>query len=276
MLRGNDAMKNIISKKGKRIALISIAAAALIVCSPLTAFAANTASDTKTKVVYAGDGTTKTVQVLNADNLDTFMNLMPGGTTKVQQITIQNKCSQKMKAYFHAEPTGTAETAISQKLLDKLQLQISFKMDDNSAEKVLYNGSASGKTGATASSAVTNDVTNQILLGYVYGNAQSGLISATLTAPEDMDNQYQAAKANIKWVMQFELLEPEVVSDNSVPLVNPPSNSPDKPTIVSENPIPLSPVTGDTQTRTYVWILAAVILVAVCVIVVMRIQNRKK
>ncbi|HEX3037778.1 MAG TPA: hypothetical protein VHO94_02140 [Oscillospiraceae bacterium] len=268
-------MKNMISKKKKRIALISIAAAALMVCSPLTVFAANTTSDTRTKVVYAGDGTTKTVQVLNADNLDTFMNLMPGDTTKAQQITIQNKCSQKMKVYFHAEPTGTAEAAISQKLLDKLQLQITFKMDDNSAAKVLYNGPASGKTGTTASSAVTNDVTNQILLGYVYGNAESGLISATLTAPEDMDNQYQAAKANIKWVMQFELLEPEVVSENSVPLVNPPSNGPDKPTVVSENPIPLSPVTGDTQTRTYVWILAAVILVAVCVIAVMRIQNRK-
>ena len=267
-------MKNIISKKGKRIALISIAAAALMVCSPLTAFAANTTSDTRTKVVYAGDGTTKTVQVLNADNLDTFMNLMPGGTTKAQQITIQNKCSQKMKVYFLAEPTAE-DAAISPKLLEKLQLQVTFKMDDNSASKVLYNGPASGKTAAAASSALTNDVTDSILLGYVYGNSESGLISATLTAPEDMDNQYQAAKANIKWVMQFELLEPEVISDNSVPLVNPSSKVPDKPTVISENPIPLSPVTGDTQTRTYVWILAAVIVVAVCVIAVMRIQNRK-
>jgi lipopolysaccharide/colanic/teichoic acid biosynthesis glycosyltransferase len=64
MLRGNDAMKNIISKKVNRIALISIAAAALMVCSPLTVFAANSsANDTKTKVIYTGDGTTKSVEV---------------------------------------------------------------------------------------------------------------------------------------------------------------------------------------------------------------------
>jgi len=268
-------MKNIIYKKVNRIALISIAAAALMVCSPLTAFAANT--DARTKVVYTGDGTTKTVQVLNADNLDTFLNLMPGGSTKAQEITVQNQCSQKMKVYFHAEPTTTAENAaVSQKLLDKLQLQITFKMDDSSNTKTLYNGPASGKSGTTANSEISDDVTKQILLGYVYGNADSGVISATLTAPEDIDNQYQAAKANIKWVMQFELLDPEVVSDNSVPLGGPSSKTPDKPTIVPENPIPLSPpATGDTQTVSYVWVLAAAIVVAGSVIVVVRIQNKK-
>lgn len=269
MLRGNDAMKTIISQKAKRIALISIAVSVLMVCSPLTVFAAN-APDTRTKVVYTGDGTTKSVQVLNAENLDTFQNLMPGGSTKAQEIIIQNKAKQKMKVYFYAEPAvNGADAAQSKKLLDTLKLQITFKMDDSSAVKTLYEGPASGKNGAAASSMASDVTANPILLGYVYGNSESGVISAKLTAPETVDNELQGASAKIKWVMQFELLDPVVISDNSVPLTPPASNVP-------ENPTPLSPpATGDTRTSSYVWISAAVIVLASSVVLVMRLQNKK-
>lgn len=263
-------MKNIISKKVNRIALISIAAAALMVCSPLTVFAANSsASDTKTKVIYTGDGTTKSVEVANATNLDTFKNLMPGGTTNPQEIVIQNKSSQRMKVYFLAEPSANKE---AEELLKALQLEVTFKMDDSSAVQTLYKGSASGKNGTTK---VSDIVTSPILLGYVYKNSESGVISATLTAPETMGNEFQNASANIKWVMQFELMDPEIITSNSVPLVSPPSDEPHKPVIIQDNPIPLSPVTGDTINFTYVWILAGVVVLSGSAVVVIGIYNKK-
>lgn len=294
-------MKNNKYKKVNRIALISIAAAALMACSSLTAYAADSstsAADTRTKVVYTGDGTTtSTVAVENAENLDAFKNLMPGGSTKPQEITIQNKSGQNMQVYFRAEPTaGENNTAIAQKLLEELQLKITFKMDDGSATQTLYQGPASGKLGTTT---VTDIVSKQISLGYVYGKSDSGILSATLTAPETLKNQYQLSTANINWNFQFQLADPiasvphngggghggnggtpiagtestvstEVIGTDSTPQVGPTGSSSFVQEDIPNESVPLSrpPKTG--QDAAFLWMVIAGAAVAIVVFAVAR------
>ncbi len=205
-------MKKFNLKKLNRIALVSFLAAAFLACNSITAYAAS-AADTRTKVVYTGGGTSSSIAVENAENLDAFKGLMPGGTTKPQNITIANKGSQNARVYFQAQPSDLS----GQNVLQALQLKITFKMDDSSGEKVLYEGPASGTSGKAADSANSGDkhvtdATKQIPLGFVYANSETGVISATLTAPETMDNEYRNAQAAIKWIIQF-----ETDSINSIP-----------------------------------------------------------
>ena len=294
MLRGNDAMKNYKMVKLNRIALISIAAAALMACSSVTAFAADSSTlsaDTSTRVIYTGNGTTTTtVEVKNADDLDTFKNLMPGDSTNPQNIIIENQSSQNMRVYFNAEPTDLS----AQNVLDALQLKITFKMDDKSTPLTLYDGPASGKAGNAAGTA--SDIVTKQSLGYVYGKSTSGVLSATLTAPETMDNQYQLAKANIKWVFQFELADPisslphnngggggggntiqptplESIGTESVPQAEPTVSSAAPEEIANED-VPLSnpPKTG--QDATVIWIVLALAISALIVFTITRIKMK--
>lgn len=263
-------MSNLKHKKRNRILVTAVTAAVFAVCSSVQIFAADSSSAAvPAKVIYTGDGTTKSVRVENADNLDTFKNLMPGGSTGAQQIVIANRSSKNMTVYFQAVPTDTT----SQKLLDELQLTVTFKLGQDSAPQTLYSGPASGTKGTAD---VKDIAANQIRLGFVYGNTESGVISATLSAPEKMGNEYQLAQANLKWVLQFELADvpsnngggggggggggngtdsaaavsAESISPDSTPLVGPssspsskPSSSPEK---VPDDEVPLSnpPKTG--------------------------------
>lgn len=196
--------------KLNRIAFVSVTAAVFLACNSATAFAAGSSASPSSsssssaetgaaKVVYSGNGTTKTVTVEHADDLDTFKDLMPGGSTQPQNIIVANQSSKKMEVYFQATPTEPE----NQKLLDALQLKITFRMDDTASEQTLYSGPASGKSGDT--SGQTDIATNPVRLGYVYGNSESGVISAVLTVPETMGNQYASAQANLKWSLVFEL-----------------------------------------------------------------------
>ena len=276
-------------KKGNRIALISIAAAALMACSPVTAFAAvsTPADDTVTRVIYTGNGTAASVEVKNPVN---YINLMPGGSTNMKSITIENPSSKDMLVYFQAQPADTT----SQNLLNALKLTVKFKMDDKSDVQTLYEGLASGQTGTTA---VNDIVSKQICLGKVYANSVSGVISATLTAPETMGNAYQNAGADIKWVLQFQLADPinsipynygggggggggggtvaqPVVSiaPESTPQGGPSVSSKPTEEIPNEN-VPLStPKTG--QDPVYIWIILAIALIA-CIVIVAA-QNKIK
>ncbi len=282
-------MKNHQNKNVNRIALISIAAAVLMVCSPLTAFAAEA---TPAKVIYTGDGSTTTVAVEDAENLNTFANLMPNQSTSPQNITIQNKSSKTMQVYFRAEPSASVSNqAASQKLLDTLILTVTFKMDDKSDVQTLYQGPASGKTSAA------DLVTAPISLGYVYGNSDSGKLSATLTAPETMGNEFQNINANIKWVFQFYLTDPShhdnggggggrgnagggtAVSAVTVPTesIAPESTPQGGPSVapigtepVPNDDIPLSkpPKTGESPI--HLWIVLVVALAACAVFVAVR------
>lgn len=286
-------MKNYKMVKLNRIALISIAAAALMACSSVTAFAADSSTlsaDTSTRVIYTGNGTTTTtVEVKNADDLDTFKNLMPGDSTNPQNIIIENQSSQNMRVYFNAEPTDLS----AQNVLDALQLKITFKMDDKSTPLTLYDGPASGKAGNAAGTA--SDIVTKQSLGYVYGKSTSGVLSATLTAPETMDNQYQLAKANIKWVFQFELADPisslphnnggggggntiqptplESIGTESVPQAEPTVSSAAPEEIANED-VPLSnpPKTG--QDATVIWIVLALAISALIVFTITRIKMK--
>ncbi len=281
-------MKNYKFIKLNRIALISIAAAALMACSSVTAFAAVSPlpANTAAKVVYTGDGTTtKTVEVKNADNLGAFKNLMPGGTTNPQEITIENQSSQNMRVYFQAQPTETT----SKKVLDALQMKITFKMDNSSATQTLYEGPASGKTGTTT---VSDIVSTPISLGYVYGKSQSGVLSATLTAPETMNNQYQLAAADIKWIFQFELTDPvnslphnngggnstpiDTVSAESIGTDSSPQAGPtvstSSPEEIPNDDVPLSKPPKTGEDATFLWVVIAAAAVA-CVVFV---ASRKK
>ncbi|MCY1714123.1 LPXTG cell wall anchor domain-containing protein [Caproiciproducens galactitolivorans] len=277
--------------KRNRIALISIAVAALVVCSSFNAFAA--AANPPFKVVYSGNNTSVSV---TPTVLDTFTGLMPGQTTDRQDILIQNNSGQKLQVYFRAQPTAeNSNPVLSQKLLDTLILKITFKMDDNAAEQTLYEGPASGKTG-------TKDiVTNPIALGYVYENSTSGVLSAVLTVPPTMENQFQNVFAKIAWNIQFDVpsvsskapgggggggghdyggggTEPTVVSENesinpdSTPRTGPDSSSPSsaQTETVGDDEIPLShpPKTGENAS--YLWIIVAAAVTAALVFLITR------
>ncbi len=269
MLRGNDAMKNNMFIKLNRIALISIAVAALMACSSLTAFAAQATPSSETPppvmVTYNGNGTT--VAVENAYNLNTFKDLMPNSTTKAQAIVIRNNSSKQMQAYFKAVPAAAdSNTEITSSLLDTLILKVTFVKEGTTTEQVLYEGPASGKTQTTP---VQDIVTAPISLGYLYGNSTSGVISATLTAPETMGNQFQLASAKITWEFQFQGANPsssggggggggggtvsdtssqppESIGTESTPQGGPVSSAPAPETIVNGD-VPLSnpPKTGE-------------------------------
>ncbi len=206
MLKGNDAMKIGSKNKLKRIALISVAAAVSAACSPLPVYAA-ALPEKSVKVIYTGDGSTTTVGVENAQNLDTFLNLMPNASTKPQEIYVVNKSSKQMKVYFQAVSANGQNAAVD--LLQELDLKITFQMDDTGAETVLYDGKASGNaSNASTNSKQVTDITKRIPLGFVYGKTTSGVLRATLTAPETMDNTFANANASIDWVFQFELADP--------------------------------------------------------------------
>ena len=196
-------------RRSGKIAVGFFAFLLLSVLQPANCLAASSAG-TVPEVIYTGDGTTTDVQTLNAANLDTFRNLMPGESTAPQNIRVENKSTQNMSVYFQAQPTDS-KTA---KLLDALQLKVTFKMDDGS-EKTLYSGPATGKKGTAPQSDI---VTSPVRLGYVYGNSTSGVISASLTAPETMKDEYENAQANLKWTLQFENIPAESIGNESTPL----------------------------------------------------------
>lgn len=285
-------MKSNILLKLYRIALISIAVAALVACSSFTAFAAATASPAK--VIYSGSTTSQSVSV-TPTVLNTFTNLMPGQTTDRQDIQIQNNSGQKIQVYFQAQPTAqNPDPATSKKLLDTLGLKITFKMDDNGTEQTLYEGPASGKTG------MKDIVTNPIALGYVYGNSTSGIISAALTCPASMDNQFQRAYAKIAWNIQFDVqsvssttpggggnggghgyagggTEPTAIPENeSISPDVTPQTGPDSSTAsaaaetVGDDDVPLSnpPKTGENAI--YLWIAAIAAVTAAVIFVIAR------
>lgn len=286
-------MKKFTIKKLNRIALTSFVAAAFLACNALTAYAAS-AADTRTMVVYTGGGTSSSVDVINADNLDAFKDLMPGGTTKPQNITIANKDSQKVRVYFQAQPSDSS----GKNVLQALQLKVTFKLDDSSGEQVLYEGPASGTSGKAADPANSadkhvTDATKQIPLGFIYGNTETGVISATLTAPETMGNEYQNAQADIKWIFQFEAdstgsiphngggggggggggtnIATESIAENPTPQAGP-SSAPEE---IPNEDIPLSnpPKTG--QNPATLWGAAALAAAACAVFALTRKKIRR-
>lgn len=220
-----------------RVAAGFLALALTAVLLPANCLAAS--ANIPAKVVYTGDGTTKSVQTLNAANLDTFWNLMPGGSTAPQNIVVENRSSRNMGVYFQAQAADDKTAG----LLSELQLKVTFKMDDGSAVQTLYDGPASGKSGT---SAVSDIVTSPIRLGYVYGNSTSGVISAVLIAPETMQNRFELAQSTLKWTLQFELAsppvssKPESIGEESTPLV-PPSSSKTPGEPIPDEGVPLSP-----------------------------------
>ena len=277
-------------KKSKRIALISVAAAMLAVCSPVSAFATGQ-SDQQVTVTYTGDGSTTTVDV---ENPNTFEDLMPNAPAKLQNFVIQNDSSKQMTVYFQALPANASDSTVD--LLNELDLTVTFKMDDDSQTQTLYSGKASGKVGTGSQTDIT---TAKIPLGYVYGKSKSGNITAALSAPETMDNTYAKASAAIRWVFQFQLADPthngggggggggganapgdavisslppvESIAPESIPQGGPASSSPtSSPESIPNESVPLSkpPKTGETPV--YLWIVLVAALAACAVFVAAR------
>ncbi len=272
--------------KKSRIALISIVAAAFMACSSVNAFAASTtAADMRARVTYSGNGTSSDVTVENAENLDAFKNLMPNGTTKPQDIVIQNLSSQKMKVFFQAKPSGNDAA----KLLDALQLRITFRMDSASPLQTLYEGPASGKTEPSAAF-------KEIYLGTMYQSSESGVLSAVLTAPETMGNEYQNAQTEIKWLIRFELdgkiqsvpqnnggggggggggtpIQTESIDAESTPQAGPTvSTAPEE---IPEEEIPLSKPPKTGQDSIFLWVALVVAMVACLVFILARRRARR-
>lgn len=248
-------------RRSGKIAVGFFAFLLLSVLLPANCLAACSAG-TVPEVIYAGDGTTSEVQTLNAANLDTFRNLMPGESTAHQDIQVENKSAQNMNVYFQAQPSDSTTA----KLLDALQLKVTFKMADGS-EKTLYSGPASGKNGTSQQSDFPKKdiVTSPVRLGYVYGNSTSGIISASLAAPETMTDEYENTQANLKWTLEFENIPAESIGNESTPLAPPGSGK------IPNAGVPLSnpPKTGQSSLLP-VFIVGGAALLLLLVILIRR------
>ncbi|NLJ32076.1 MAG: hypothetical protein GX424_10835 [Clostridiales bacterium] len=263
--KGFDAMKYLNVKKSKRIALISLAASLLFMSAgpSLTSFAA-----VQNPVYVTYNGTANTLQA--GDSGAIFQGLMPGGTSDQQNVVIRNQSSNKMRVYFQAQP-GT-DTEKVKALLDTLVLNVTFKMDDGSSTKVLYQGPASGKTGTA------DIVTDQILLGTVNANSETGIISASIHAPETMGNEFASATANLQWVLQLEAVaSPESIGEESTPLVNPsstPAESIGEESTPQASPTDLTQPPKTGQDPRFIWIVLIAALVSVAAIVIVQGKRR--
>lgn len=263
--KGFDAMKYLKLKKMNRIALISLAASMLFLSAgpSLTSFAA-----VQSPVCVTYNGSTNTLKADDPGAL--FQGLMPGATSDTQKIAVRNQGSKKMNVYFQAQP-GT-DTEKAKALLNTLELEITFKMDDGSAVKTLYKGLASGKSGAV------DIVSDKILLGTVNANSETGIISAVIHAPETMGNEFQSAAANLKWVLQLEAVTPppESIGNESTPLVNPSSAPAES---IGEESTPNSPPDLTKPPKTgqdpqFLWVILIVALVSIAVVIVVRERLR--
>lgn len=184
-------------RKRKMKRLFSKALVCLTAVTLLTLGLAAGVSALESKVVL--DGTGDIVFVPENDLFTGLKNLMPGDTES-QIITIGNDYRKKVRLYLRVEPADfpfTQARELSQKLLDELDLTLTLSRS-GAKDAELYHGPASGGP------------EKDIALGTFSKGAQATL-TATVTVPETLGNEFQDAAGKVKWVFYCE----EVVTSTS-------------------------------------------------------------
>ncbi len=135
------------------------------------------------------DGTGNLVTIPGDDLFSELKDLMPGAVG-TQTININNKNSRTVDIYLKtaaADFLTEEQQAQSQALLENLTLTLVLKKPGGSTS-TLYSGPATGpQSGKTIS------------LGK-YRKNQAGTITATLTVPSELDNEFQNAVGKTKWI----------------------------------------------------------------------------
>ncbi len=122
----------------------------------------------------------------NKDLFNNFKKIVPGDEL-TQDIIVKNSYKEKVKIYMRAEPVSEQDAAF----LSELNMKVELKSGDQ--VNALYNGSAAELISASGS------LKEDVLLGEFPANANC-TITATLSAPLDMGNEFQAASGDIVWV----------------------------------------------------------------------------
>lgn len=123
------------------------------------------------------------------DDLFTELKDMMPGDVGTQTILIHNQYYKKVRLYLKTEAAGSlldGERKLSAKLLDELELTLTLSRPGK-ADTTLYSGPASG------------DPDKEIVLG-TYAKGDKATITATLTVPETLGNEFQDAVGKVKWV----------------------------------------------------------------------------
>lgn len=152
----------------------------------------------ESKVVLDGTGDLVTIP---GDDLFTELKDMMPGDVGTQTILIHNQYSKKVKLYLKTEVAGfmsQQDRERSERLLEELELKLTLSRS-GAPESTLYEGLASGPpTG------------REIALG-TYAKGAQGTITATLTVPAELGNEFQDAVGKVKWVFYCK----EVTSSSS-------------------------------------------------------------
>ncbi len=139
------------------------------------------------------------VSVPGEDLFLNFKNLMPSMAVE-QPITVKNSFTKTVNIYLKIESAtfeDTTDAEQSKKLLDALDLKLSLK-EPNGQTSEIFNEKASGTTDG-----------KRILLG-TYAPAKTGSITATVTMPAELGNDFQNLQGKTVWIFSCE----EVVYDD--------------------------------------------------------------
>ncbi len=148
-------------------------------------FAANV-SALESKVVLEGTG--DLVSIPGNDLFTELKDMMPGDVG-TQEILLHNEYNKRVRLYLKTEAANflsQEKREISERLLDAMTLKLVLKAPGGQ-ESVLYEGKASGP-----------EAGKEISLG-TYSKGAKGTITATLTIPATLGNEFQDAQGKVKW-----------------------------------------------------------------------------
>ncbi|SDM66278.1 LPXTG cell wall anchor domain-containing protein [Acetanaerobacterium elongatum] len=166
----------------------------------LSGFAVNALSATSEVVLTSGAG--DLISDPADDLFQNFKGLMP--SMKVDQlINLKNKNARTVNLYLKMEAAEEvirkqASDGDSVNLLKALNLKLTLKKP-NGQTTVFYDGSAYNSTGGS-----------KIFLGK-YAPGSTGSITATVSMPKELGNEYQNLEGKVRWIFSCE----EVVESSS-------------------------------------------------------------
>ena len=166
----------------------------------------------ESKVVLDGTGNLVTIP---GDDLFTELKDMMPGDVGTQDILIHNQLNKKVKLYLKTEVAGfltPQERERSERLLDALEIKLTLSRA-GSPIITLYEGPASGPP-----------IGKEIALG-TYSKGAQATITATLTVPAELGNEFQDAAGKVKWVFYCKEVTSSSTSSSSetesdVPVIN--------------------------------------------------------
>lgn len=165
----------------------------------------------ESKVVLDGTGDLVTIP---GDDLFTELKDMMPGDVGTQDILIHNQFNKKVKLYLKTEVAGfmtPQDRERSERLLDALELKLTLSRV-GAAESTLFDGTAAGPP-----------IGKEIALG-TYAKGAQATITATLTVPAELLNEFQDAAGKVKWVFYCKEVTSSTSSssetESDVPVIN--------------------------------------------------------